>query len=495
MARALMVAATVALLGAVGGPAAAQPGGTVVVGYQSAAALRAALRHFPAREVRTVPALRTAEVRVSGDVAAFSRALRSSAGIRFVHRPASRASAAEPALVRGSGFAYEWQYGATQADAVPHSVLVAASRLTIAVIDTGADLTAPDLAAKGATGYDIESGSPNVSDSNGHGTFVSALAAGSTENGDGIAGFGGDVRLLAVQAGDASGEFTDVDEAAAIVYAVDHGARIVHLSLGGRMTSRIEREAISYAAARGVLVVAAAGNEMEGGKKPEYPAALLQPPGSHGRGGVGLAVAASTHDGLRAAFSNAGSYVSLAAPGDQVFGALSSLSSRNEYPRVPLPGSLAGVYGFASGTSFAAPEVAGVAALVWAANPLLSASQVADILKQTATGGGWTPQLGYGVIDASAAVAAATGRPTVVLTGTREPLGVQLHWRARGPAAAFRVAASVDGGAREVVAGPTTGTATSLILAGDHDYAFTVEALDSSGKVTGASEPYRLSLR
>ena len=108
-------------------------------------------------------------------------------------------------------------------------------------------------------------------------------------------------------------------------------------------------------------------------------------------GNVRLSVAASTQTGTRALFSNTGSYISIAAPGDNVFGAVASLSPAASYPRVPLPGSLAGAYGFASGTSFAAPEVAGAAGLVWASNPLLTAGQVVDLLKQTASGAGsWT---------------------------------------------------------------------------------------------------------
>src|SRR6185503_12092138 len=98
-----------------------------------------------------------------------------------------------------------------------------------AVIDTGADVTAPDLGAKAPLTYSIRSRSADVADANGHGTFVAALAAGSSTNGDGIAGVGGEARLMVVQAGSASGAFTDVDEAAAIVYAVDHGARILNL--------------------------------------------------------------------------------------------------------------------------------------------------------------------------------------------------------------------------------------------------------------------------
>ena len=252
---------------------------------------------------------------------------------------------------------------------------------------------------------------PGVLDREGHGTFVSALAAGSVTNGDGIAGFGGDAQLLMVKAVGADGSFSDVDEAAAIVYAVDHGAKIINLSLGGVGTSALETRAIEYAASRNVLLVAAAGNEYEDGNPVEYPAAALQPVGSKGQGGFGLAVAASTMTGKRASFSNTGTQISLAAPGENVFGAIAAGSSREYWPRYPLPGATDGLYGWSSGTSFSTPEVAGAAALVWAANPALTAQQVAGILKATASGRGkWSPQLGYGVIDVAAAVASARGQ-------------------------------------------------------------------------------------
>src|SRR5207248_1169720 len=116
----------------------------------------------------------------------------------------------------------------------------------------------------------------------------------------------------------------DVDESAAIVYAVDHGAKIVNMSFGGPASSSSEQSAVSYAVAHGVLLVASAGNSALSGNPPNYPAALLQPLGSDGQGGNGLAVGATSLGGARASFSNYGSYISLAAPGEQVFGALSS---------------------------------------------------------------------------------------------------------------------------------------------------------------------------
>ena len=497
--RALIVAATIALLGTAGGLAAARSGGTVVVGYRSASALRAALERFPAREVRTVPALRTAELQVSHDVSGFASSIRKLPGILYVRRPASRSTSAEPALLAESGSAYEWQYGAIRTNAVPHAVLAAASRLTIAVIDTGADLTVPDLAAKGAAGYSVETGSPDIHDANGHGTFVAALAAGSIENGEGIAGFGGDAGLLVVQAGDSSGEFTDVDEAAAIVYAVDHGARIINLSLGGPETSATERQAIQYAVAHGALLVAAAGNDAQNGNPVEYPAALLQPVGSGGAGGSGLSVGASDRSGERAPFSSTGSWISLAAPGENVLSDLSPSFADSLFTRVVLPGSRAGVYGIASGTSFAAPEVAGAAALVWAANPLLNAQQVAAILKETASGQGtWNDELGYGVIDVAAAVARASGAPgsagAVSLRGRRLPDGtVKLSWDGGG-AAAFRVFVRQDEGKSRVLVPSTADRSATFDLSFGHTYAFTVSALDATGTQVAQSRPFGLEL-
>jgi subtilisin family serine protease len=340
--------------------------------------------------VRTLPALRSAVVETSRRV-----------GTQPVLRRALTVD--EPALAQTylPGVAWEWQWDAARVGEVPDWILRAAAGVTVAVVDSGADLRAPDLADKKPATWSVLGRSHKVRDRLGHGTFVSSLAAGSVANGIGISGFGGDARLLVVQALDADGYITDVDEAAAIVYAVKHGAKIVNLSIGGSETSAIEQRAIRWAFRRGALIVAAAGNEHEQGDPVEYPAALLQPVGSHGRGGIGLAVGATSMDGTRAYFSNTGSYLSLAAPGYNVFAAESGDA---DWPRAELPWQSPGYYGWASGTSFAVPQVAGVAALVWAANPRLTVSQVARVLKRSASGAAWNRELGWGRLDAAAAV-------------------------------------------------------------------------------------------
>lgn len=389
-------------------PAEAPASRAVVVHYRSATQL-AALERDGAHVVRRLSALHTAVVEasapLSGQAPVTRRAL-------TVHEPAL-------APTYQAGIAWEWEWNAARMDDVPDAVLHAASAITIAVIDSGADLQAPDLGDRHPQTWSVLHHSPSVRDDLGHGTFVASLAAGSEDNGVGISGFGGDARLLAVQAIADDGSITDVDEAAAIVYAVKHGANIINLSLGGPETSAVEKRAIRYAAERGVLLVAAAGNSHDDGNQPEYPAALLQPLGSRGRGGVGLSVGATRMDGARAFFSNTGSYISLAAPGYNVFAAESGYS---DWPRAVLPWASPGYYGWASGTSFSAPEVAGAAALVWAANRGLTARQVASVLTRSADGSQWTPQLGWGRLDVGAAVALAKQIPTLRLA---ESLGAR----------------------------------------------------------------------
>jgi subtilisin family serine protease len=469
--------------------------GQLSVGYTTEAALARALRPTDAVVVRKLKALRIVELRVP-DGARVAAQLRGAPGIRFVETPKARVSVAEPALsvASVSSSALEWHYRAIRSDAVPEAVLRAASSIQLAVIDTGADLTAPDLAAKAPDAYNTRTANGDVRDVNGHGTFVASLAAGSVTNGDGIAGAGGDVRLLVVKSGSSSGAFTDMDEAAGIMYAVDHGANVINLSVGGPTTSTTEAKAIQYAVQRGVLLVAAAGNEYARGNPVEYPAALLQPTGSNGIGGTGLAVTASTSQGQRASFANTGSWISLAAPGENVFGAVSPLSSPTLYPRTELPGAKSGLYGYGSGTSFASPQVAGAAALVWAANPSLTAQQVAAILKQTATGhGNWTAELGFGVIDVAAAVARAqAGRPGVLLSGKRVDRKLTLTWG--GEAAAYTLTLSTDFKPAKVVLAATTQTTTSVALARGHTYAFTVAALDTRGNALSTSVPLTIAL-
>src|SRR5206468_3786147 len=151
---------------------------------------------------------------------------------------------------------------------------------------------APSIASKHPLTWNVTSGTGAVHDTIGHGTFVASLAAGGSTDPAGMVGFGGEAQLMIVQANRGGASFTDIDEAAAITYAVENGANIINLSLGGTGTSITERNAIAYAKSHGVLLVAAAGNSAEQGNPTTYPAALI--------GRSGLVVGAAGPTGARA---------------------------------------------------------------------------------------------------------------------------------------------------------------------------------------------------
>jgi subtilisin family serine protease len=176
-----------------------------------------------------------------------------------------------------------------------------------------------------------------------------------------------------------------------------------------------------------------------------------------------------------------------------VLGAISSAAPFGAFQPVGLPGS-AGRYGYGTGTSFSAPQVAGAAALVWAANPYLSARGVATILKQTASGSAsWTPELGYGIVDVAAAVARASSTPTVAIEGVHARKAVHLTWYGHG-VSTFRVLVSEDGGRSRVAVGTTTATTAIVPLATGHTYVFSVAGFGPDGTSVAGSAPYTVAL-
>ena len=167
-----------------------------------------------------------------------------------------------------------------------------------------------------------------------------------------------------------------------------------------------------------------------------------------------------------------------------MFGAISANANPSYWPHDALPGSTSGLYGYSSGTSFSSPEVAGAAALVWAANPELSATDVAAVLKETAAGnaGAWNPNTGLGRLDAAAAVARAqallTGPPAVTLAGTRNGTHIDLSWSAPG-ATTYKLTVSRDGGLARMLQGATIETRASYNLELGHTYSFSLAAMEA----------------
>jgi type VII secretion-associated serine protease mycosin len=257
----------------------------------------------------------------------------------------------------------------------------------VAVIDSGVEATHPDLAGQVLPGVDIISGTEGVStDPNGHGTHVAGTIAALTGNGLGVSAVAPDTRILPVRVLSATGSGWSSDIAKGIIWAADHGANVINMSLGGSGQDTATSNAVAYARSKGVTVIAAAGNSRLLGSPVNYPAADA---------GV-IAVAATDSNDKVAGYSNQGSYVDVAAPG-------SAIAST-----VPVG---QGSYAYKNGTSMAAPHVAAVAALLKAYNPSLTPDAIERALTGSAVDLGATGKdtdFGYGRIDAVAALDAVT---------------------------------------------------------------------------------------
>jgi subtilisin family serine protease len=331
---------------------------------------------------------------------------------------------------------------------------------TVAVIDTGIDGGQPDLAGKIAKAVDNDDTPGHgaaTADENGHGTHVSSLACAAGGNGVGIVGAGLDCRLIVMKT-----DLSDGSIARSIVQAADLGADSINMSFGtdGSTPSPLAlREAIDYAVGKGVVLVAAAADRPV--EEQGDPANLLQPTGTGPdiTAGRGLSVTAADFASRRAPFAGRGSQISLAAYGsfDQTAGPPGLIGA--------FPGNITEIesggdglfagpgcncrtqiggdqrYAYLQGTSMAAPIVAAIAAMGRNLNPDVNAAEIIRILKQTATrpaGSGWTPELGWGIVNAASAMAvlASIDRspPVSKLRGPKivnRARSVKLRWSGR----------------------------------------------------------------
>jgi subtilisin family serine protease len=353
---------------------------------------------------------------------ALARALGDDPRVAYVERDGKLTIAVDPfdVLDPSTGFKYTWDYDAVRAaDAI--TAAGGGSRRTIAVIDTGLDVNHPEFIGRIAHTFDTATRGHDVTDRVGHGTFVTGLIAAIDGNGIGGKGVAGNTKVLAVRAS-RNGGFTTTDLLRGIQYSIRKGADVLNMSLAGdlsRDTPTLAR-ALALAFVNDVLPVAASGNTGTEGNTPQFPAAVLG--GSRGAPGIGLSVGATDPSGQPADFSTHNRYVSLAAPGaedDCTTGVFSTLPAftGTEWD-IPEPGtcpsrviaSPEGRYGYAQGTSFASPIVAGIAALTWQVEPRLASEQVAEVLIRSADqhlGHGWNQYTGAGVVDGRGAVALA----------------------------------------------------------------------------------------
>jgi subtilisin family serine protease len=278
------------------------------------------------------------------------------------------------------------QYAVTQLRLPQAHALVRGMNVTIAVIDSGVDARHPELANSVADSFDAlgSSEGPHV-----HGTGIAGAIVAHAR----LMGSAPEARLLAIRAFGSKGskgpESTSYVILRGLNYAAEHGAQIINMSFAGPKDPLIER-GIAATAARGILLVAAAGNA--GAKSPPlYPAAYPNV----------IAVSGTDAQERLFAASNRGNHIAVAAPGADIF--------------LPAPDDK---YQITSGTSFSAAYVSGVAALMLERNPALKPSDIRAILTKTARdlgAPGRDDQFGAGGADAFAAVTAAAAAPAVPL--------------------------------------------------------------------------------
>ena len=354
--------------------------------------------------------------------------LRSSTGVEFVEPnylvlasslPADASSPNDPLLI-------DQNYLRTIQVPQAWDVLPTLQPVVVAVLDTGVNITHPDLInsiwqnpteAVGAPnvdddkngyvddlhGWNFVNGNNNVNDDNGHGTHLAGIIAAQTNNKIGIAGIAPNARIMPVKVLDKNGYGSYANVAEGIIYATNMGARIIELGFGGTGSSELMQSAINYALAHNVLIVAAAGNT--GNATAYYPAAYY---------GV-IAVSALDAHNNPASFSSSGDDISLSAPGVGII----STGLSNNYP-------------YMSGTSMASAEVSGVAALLAGEPQFSDMDNVRSALLGSALDlgtPGLDPHYGYGEVQALSALKyAGANIPTPTPNGSPTPTpGTGVH--------------------------------------------------------------------
>ncbi|MBU6145412.1 MAG: S8 family serine peptidase [Paenibacillaceae bacterium] len=246
--------------------------------------------------------------------------------------------------------------------------------VTVAVVDTGVDMTHPDLVDVLLPGINIVDRMRPPQDDVGHGTHVAGVIAAIADNKEGISGIAPNVSLLPIKAINKNGYGTEEQLSEGIRAAIDQGAHIVVLALGMHLNAPVLQDVVAYAEKKNVVLVAASGNN---GTDVTYPAAYP----------TVIAVGGINKLGKVHSQSNWGQEIDFVAPWDVYTTALG------------------GKYAYAEGTSMAAPQVAAIVALLLGKEPGLSPSIVRQRLRQAASLGvqvGWNAATGYGVIRADA---------------------------------------------------------------------------------------------
>ncbi|HYM14511.1 MAG TPA: S8 family peptidase [Dehalococcoidia bacterium] len=376
-------------------------------------------------------------IQVAGPAASLGR-LAAAPGVRYAE-PVARVVATD--LPSDPLFSSEYPYLSAVNAPAAWDISKGSPSIVVAVVDTGVDVTHPDLTQNiwvnrneiPNNGIDddnngcvddvngcsfVSDSSPGchnvsngfINDDIGHGTFVSGVIA-AAANGAGMVGVARNVRIMPVKVLDCYGVGDSVATARGILYAAHNGARIINLSLGGVEDAQVVRDAIDEATRDGVLVVAAAGNNGQG--TVSFPARLP--------GVLAVGAASSANPGQRAPFSNWGPEIGVVAVGQNIIGTLPPSRCNFLLPCLP-----DGPYAEGNGTSFSTPQVSGLAALMLSLNPALTPAQLISIIEGSATAlpAGATPNwAGFGRVNMLAALQAVQanrppGDPCVIASVT-----------------------------------------------------------------------------
>ena len=352
------------------------------------------------------------------------------------------------------------------------SVTTGSPAVVVAIVDSGVDGAHPDLASKMVPGWNIYDNNSNTADVAGHGTMVAGTAAAAGNNGTGVAGVCWNCYIMPVRISDPAGGGTWSNIASGITWAADHGARVANVSYIVAGSSTVS-SAASYFQSRGGVVTVSAGNFSQFDPSPDNPYLII--------------VSATDANDNIYYWSNTGNNVDLSAPG------------------CTYTTTSGGGYGSNCGTSFSAPIVAGVAALLLSATPGMTPAQVTSQLEQTADDkgpAGWDPSYGWGRVNAGRALGGVsapsdTTPPSISITspanGSTTGGTVTIQTTASDNVGVASVLCAIDGVAIGLITSAPFNCPWNTTIAGNGSHTVTAKASDAAGNSSTAAETITVS--
>jgi len=351
--------------------------GEVIIGLKGAsiASFRPVLDSLGASVKREIPQLNAISVKVAkGSEDSFIQSVKTRSDVAF----AEKNGIVEADLIPNDpNWNLQWNMPMIKANA-SWDTYRGSTEVVIAIIDTGILYTHPDLAANyKAGGYDWVNNDFDPKDDQSHGTHCAGIAAAVLNNAAGVAGVA-QVKVWAEKVLDSGGSGSWDDAASGIIHATDKGVNVISMSMGGYSYSSLLDNACTYAYNKGVVLVAAAGNDhYDLSVNPHYPASFST---------VIAVSATNSADNFDSSYSNYGTKIEVSAPGSSVYSTV-----------------LGNGYGYKTGTSMACPHVAGLAALIWSYKPQLTNAGVRSALQTAVDDKGAVGKdvyYGYGRINA-----------------------------------------------------------------------------------------------